>query len=364
MRILFVIEHYYPYLGGAEKLFQQVAEAFVEEGHQVSIVTTLFNQELQRQEIVNGVEIKRLSCRSRFLFTFLSIPLVWKHASTADLIFTTTYNAALPGWIVGKLKRKKTILVFHEYWGRLWFSLPYLSQLQRVLFFTYEWLIVHLPFYRYIAVSLSTQQRLIEAGIPSQRISHIYNGIDYDRLRSYQWKPEGDFNVLYFGRLGVSKGLNLLLPAWKAFKDEGYPGQLQLIIPKYPIQLYQQIIETIKKLNISEEDIQLFHELPQETLFTKVSRAHAVIIPSYSEGFCFVAAETMAIGTPIISSGKGALKEVVSGQFIEIQEHTIDGVCAALKKSIEGSWHLTPNRVFPIKESRERYVQVIASIPR
>lgn len=362
MKILFVLEHYYPYLGGAEKLFQQVAEAFVQEGHQVAVVTTLFNQALPHQETINGVEVNRLACRSRFLFTFLSMPLVWKHASSSDVIFTTTYNAALPSWIVGKLRRKKTILVFHEYWGRLWFTLPYLSPIQRVLFFAYEWLIVKLSFHRYIAVSQSTQDRLIEVGIPSKRISQIYNGIDYGRFRPFRWEPAGDFTLLYYGRLGVSKGLDLLLPAWKAFKNDGHPGQLHLIIPKYPLPLYQQMLSTIKKLNISDRDIQLFHELEQETLFTKVSKAHAVIIPSYSEGFCFVAAETMAIGTPIISSGKGALKEVVSGQFIELDQLKTDTIVQALKKASEGRWTSSPRNRFPLTQAKQAYLKLLASV--
>lgn len=362
MKILFVLEHYYPYLGGAEKLFQQVAEAFVEEGHQVRIITTLFDPALSAQETVKGVEISRLACKSRFLFTFLSLPLVWKHASAADLLFTTTYNAALPAWLIGKLRRKKTILVFHEYWDKLWFSLPYLNFFQRSLFFAYEWLIVQLPFYRYIAVSQFTRDALIQAGIPPERISQIYNGIDYDKFRSYQWAPEGEFTLLYFGRLGVSKGLDLLLPAWKAFKDLGHPGQLHLVIPKYPLPLYQRMIKVIKMLNVSENDLQLFHELPQETLFTKVSKAHAVIIPSYSEGFCFVAAETMAIGTPIISSGRGALKEVVNGPFIAIEDLTIEGICAALHEGINGNWQLAPLRKFHLKAAREQYVHFLSEL--
>ncbi|WP_367389471.1 glycosyltransferase family 4 protein [Lewinella sp. LCG006] len=362
MKILFVLEHYYPYLGGAEKLFQQVAEAFAEDGHQVTIVTTLFKRELPKQEMINGVKIHRLACQSRFLFTFLSMPLVWKHASSTDLLITTTYNAALPSWIIGKLRRKKTILVFHEYWGKLWFSLPYLNLFQQTMFFAYEWLIIHLPFYQYIAVSKSTQQRLIGVGVPRKRISQIYNGIDYNSFRSYPWAPQGDFTLLYYGRLGISKGLNLLLPAWKAFKELGYTGQLQLVIPKYPQLLYREVCDMIRKLNFSGGDVQLFHELEEHILFTQVSKAHAVIIPSYSEGFCFVAVETMAIGTPIISSGKGSLKEVVNGTFIEIRELTTEGILEALEKSIKGDWLHTPNQLFPLEEARKKYIQLISQI--
>ena len=71
MNILFVVNHFYPYIGGAEKLFFELAVRLVEKGNQVSVVTTQHDNQLPRSEKVKGISVFRIPCRNRFLFTFL-----------------------------------------------------------------------------------------------------------------------------------------------------------------------------------------------------------------------------------------------------------------------------------------------------
>ena len=130
--------------------------------------------------------------------------------------------------------------------------------------------------------------------------------------------------------MGVSKGLDLLLPAWATFVRENWQGLLQLVIPTYPTGLYQTVIQEIEALAIPSEHLELLHELERDELFGLVQQTSAVVIPSYSEGFCFVAAETMAVGTPIISSGKGALAEVVGGRFIQMEQQDTNAMSVAI----------------------------------
>ena len=64
--------------------------------------------------------------------------------------------------------------------------------------------------------------------------------------------------------------------------------------------------------------VRIFHHLSKPELIEKITQSDAVVIPSYSEGFCYAAVESVALGMPIISSGRGALPEVVSGKFITL----------------------------------------------
>ena len=43
-----------------------------------------------------------------------SIPLGIKLAKDNDIIHTTTYNAAFPAFLIGKISRKKIIITVHE----------------------------------------------------------------------------------------------------------------------------------------------------------------------------------------------------------------------------------------------------------
>ena len=355
MKIVFVLEHYYPYLGGAEKLFKQLAEALAAQGNEVIIATTKFKPELAEEEIHNGVLIRRIRCYNRFLFTIFSLPMLFRLCRQADIIHTTTYNAALPAWLVGKVYRKKTILTFHEVWGRLWFQLPFINRLQRYAFFAFENLITRLPFDHYIAVSEATSRSLQASGIPAEKIRRIYNGIDYERFKDYKHESPSLFTVMYFGRLGVSKGLDLLIPAWGVFSERHPEATLQLVIPQYPVALYQTIKQLIAT-HCQEKSIALFHDLSDHDLFHNISKVSAVVIPSYSEGFCFVAAEAAAIETPIISSGKKALAEVVSGNYLEMKDQTISALVTNLEQAYRNEWLHRPLQNFSLQRAMEYYL--------
>src|SRR4051794_38391456 len=99
-RILFVLEHFPPYIGGVETLFGQLTHALAKQGHTVCVVT-LHLRGTPAREVVNGVEIIRVRAPrpgGRYLFSLLALPEVLRRARTADLIHTTTYTAVLPAW--------------------------------------------------------------------------------------------------------------------------------------------------------------------------------------------------------------------------------------------------------------------------
>lgn len=355
MRVLFVLEHYYPYIGGAETLFQLLAEALAQRGHDITVVTTRFKPTLPQEEIIAGVKVVRVDCRNRFLFTFLSLPAIWRHAVDVDFIHTTTYNAAPPAWLVGKLRRKKLVLTFHELWGKLWFRLPFISRIAAFIYYAYEQLVRHLPFDHYVAVSQFTQSALMKAGVKSQKINQIYNGLDYADFADYQHQPPAKFVATYFGRLGISKGLNLLIPAFAKFGNKHPEVRLQLIIPKQPKGMFRQVNQLIEKSG-AKPFVDLLHELPKEKLRQTICQSSCVLIPSYSEGFCFVAAETVAMQVPIISSGQGALKETVSGTYLEMDNMSVSALANCLEKAYQNDWEIKSPQQFSLASSVEQYL--------
>lgn len=361
MKILFVLEHYHPYIGGAERLFTQLTRTLVSKGYTVTVITTLHDPSLLASEEKNGVRIVRVRCRNRYLFTLLSLPEVFRQARHCDFIHTTTYNAALPAWIVGKALNKKVVVTFHEVWATLWFKLPFIKWWQQYLFYLYEQLILKCQFDRYVAVSGYTNKSLQEAGIPAHKVVTIYNGIDYGAFRSYRSEPPKVFTYTFLGRLGISKGLDLLLPAARQFSSKYPKSKLQLILPKYPRALYRRISNWIKELEL-EDQVMLFHNLPRAQLYETMRQSSCIVIPSYSEGFCFAAAETMALGVPIISSQRGALDEVVSGRYIAMEAMNPTALTEALIKAKNGQWREKPLVRFPLDRSVEQYLEMYESL--
>jgi len=357
MRILFVLEHYYPSIGGVEKLFNSLAESLVKQGFDVQVITLRSEKDTPKEEILNEVKIKRLNLINRFFFTFFSLRPIIKLARNADIIHTTSYNAAFPAYFAAKRTGKKVIITFHEVWGKLWFKLPFVSLFSKCSFYLYEKLILRLKFDKFIAVSNSTEQRLIENGVDKDRITRLYNGIDYSQFSKTEKQPPDEFTYAFFGRLGISKGLDILIKAAKRFYLENPESRLKLIIPNKPAGIYRKVSKLINSCNLNGHIIKL-HNLHPEVLEKELLNSNCVVIPSYSEGFCYAAAEAIAMGIPVISSHQGALKEVVSGKYIQMAEMNEKALYDALIKAKNGVWDESEVKYFKLSENISNHVEL------
>ena len=370
MRILFVLENHYPNIGGVETLFKSLTESLVKEGHEITILTNKFAKHLERRVVLNGVTIIRVPFFNRYLFTLLGVFPAIRLALKNDIIHTTSYNAGVPAFFAGLLTGRKVIITFHEVWGKLWFRLPFMSKFSLSLHYLFEKALLRLPFHKYVAVSEATKASLQKGGIKSERISLIYNGIDYselERITASQNSVElvsdnsEKYRFIYFGRLGISKGLDILLDGIQLLKESGGQFNFQLVIPSEPQGFHNTILDLIKEKEISD-CVQVASDLEWNTLVKNISNSDAVVIPSYSEGFCFTAVESMGIGTPIISSSKGALAEVVSGQHLTMDTHDGQGLFTAMQGAMDGEWQNTSLRRFPLDDSIEQYLKLYSNV--
>lgn len=359
MKILFVLEYYPPHIGGVERLFSTLAESLAIEGHQVTVLTTRFSPRLTMSERRNGVHIRRIDVGSRFAFTFSAAPLAYRLAKRHDLVHTTSYNAAVPAFIAAKLSRKPVLITFHEVWGKIWFKLPFLDWVSRCLFYTYEQMILRLPLDYWVAVSDHTKHALARHGIAPERMARIYNGMSYrtDKLPAVVQGPV----FSYFGRLGVSKGIEVFLQAAAALRADGREFSLQLIIPKEPRFLRKKILGLIHSLGLSDI-LTIRHHLSESELAIRLLESLCVVVPSHTEGFGFSALEACALGVPVISSGKGALPEVVSGKFQHLDQLNARSLKNAMEKALRGQWDEQPEKRFELNETVAAYKQVYANL--
>lgn len=361
MKILFVLEYYYPNIGGVETLFKNLIEKLSQNGNEIYIITMQFDQSLALYEKTNSIHIIRIPTPSRYLFTLLALKKVFYWSSRVDLIHTTSYNAAIPAFVGSIFSRKKVIITFHEVWGKLWFKLPFISKPSAFLHFLFEQVLLKIPFHHFIAVSKYTQNKLLETGISPDKISRIYNGIDYSNHTPQQRSQSKNFHFVYFGRPGISKGLDILIQGFLPFSRENPDCSLSLVIPKNNDPVVQWISNQINKAGLTEK-IEFTGHLPQKELTELLKTAYAVIIPSYSEGFCFAAVESAAYGTPIIASPNGALPEVVSGPHIFMDTFTPQGLENALRKAKNQDWNNVPLLKFQLTETIERYTDLYRSL--
>ena len=357
--ILFVLEHYPPYIGGVEKLFGQITRSLAHRGIDVTVITTQHSKELPLREIADGVKVRRIRSFNRYLFTLAALPVVIGYARRCSLIHTTTYNAALPAFLAGRICRKRVLITVHELWDRLWLQFPWMGNITGWLHYRFEKFVIKLRYDHHIAVSRFTAHALENAGIDPEKISVIYNGVDYDEIvkKKVARPPENPRqpHFIYYGRLGHSKGIDLIIPAAKMFLEKYRDATIELILPLKPAG-FRRRVERMVRLSGFTRNIIITDSLPPHQLFTHLQKTTAVLIPSRSEGFCFAAAETAALDIPVISSNKGALTETTGGKVIVMKECNAESLCDAMESAIRGEWEIKPVKMFPLEEHVNAYL--------
>lgn len=367
-KILFVLESYFPNIGGVENLFKLLAESLVSRGFEVEVLTAKSQIPLN-QKILNGVKITQIPFRSRFIFSFVG--WIWGLSLHADIIHTTSYNAALSAFVISMLRNKKIIVTFHELWGELWYKLPFLNNLQKSIYNRYEKFIANLNFDKFIAVSDYTKESLIEAGIKAEKILRIYNGIDYDKFHAElagidNKLQKSEFTFLFTSRAGVSKGLDILVEAVKELSHIVHRTSHSYRVVVHSSDdrqfgILKKIEDKAREYNLERVSFDRSRYTDEEWI-ELVSNANCVIIPSYSEGFSFVAAETCALGVPVIHSGKGALKEVVSGKFLEFENMNPRDLAEKMKLAMQDKFDEIPLKKFELKDSVLEYIKLYSEL--
>lgn len=359
--VLFILEYFYPHIGGVETLFLSLVKELDRQGYEVTVITNRYDSSLPKTEMIGSTTIKRYSFINRYFFTFLAwIPAI-RHARMADIIHTTSFNAAVPARIAAKLTGTKSIITFHELWGDLWKTLPWISGPARVLFRYFEKWIAGLRFDKFVAVSDYTRRCLIAAGVPKERVLRIYNGIEYEGWPKQQ-KSSNDndmIDFLFFGRPSYAKGVDILLDAIDRVVENNLKASFTLILPSEKTPILRDVLLRIDK---HKEAVTIKHDLSFDQLKQEIAESDAVIIPSYSEGFCYAAVETMAIGTPIISSGKGALEEVVGGRHITMATHDGEGLYDAINRTIDAKWEEVPATQFELSDTVSTYITLYSHL--
>lgn len=364
MKILFVLDNYAPYIGGAETMFQKLAEGLAARGHNIKVVCPWIIKGTPFREQLNGVEIYRCKSGGRYLYTLFSVILIWYLAAGVDIIHTTTYNAAPGAWLVAKLKRKTVIITIHEILGKLWRK--FMGTFKAIFHWCFERMILSLSFDKFVAVSQFTGESLKRLKIRKQKVSVIYHGVDNELFDSKKYNGEEirqkldlqkNFIYLFFGRPGISKGLEYLIRAVPLIKKRIIGARLLLILAKEPQGRYKIIRRLIQDLGI-DNDIILRNPVHRQELPKYLVAADCIVIPSLSEGFGFSAAESCAMNRPVVASRVGALPEVISGRVVWVKSEDSSSIADGVFKIYQNRWQKLPSKKFYWSRSISEYIKL------
>ncbi|NWF63708.1 MAG: glycosyltransferase family 4 protein [Chloroflexi bacterium] len=117
MKILTVLTYYRPHTSGLTIYAERLARAFVQRGHQVTVMTTQYDPSLPREEIMDGVKVIRVPVVARVskgvlapTFGFVATKLVWQH----DVVQLHLPQFDAPGVAFrARLFGKPAVLTYH-----------------------------------------------------------------------------------------------------------------------------------------------------------------------------------------------------------------------------------------------------------
>ncbi|MCY4147381.1 MAG: glycosyltransferase family 1 protein [Chloroflexi bacterium] len=141
--------------------------------------------------------------------------------------------------------------------------------------------------------------------------------------------------LLFVGTLEPRKNLAGLAKAYRDLKLD-LPDAPKLVVAGRLGWHYEQVLADVSALGI-DEHILLRHAVSDEQLPAVYSRACAIILPSFHEGFGLTALEAMACGAVPIVSRVGALQEIVGGVGALVDPYNPHTIAAAMKRTLTDS---------------------------
>jgi glycosyltransferase involved in cell wall biosynthesis len=150
----------------------------------------------------------------------------------------------------------------------------------------------------YIALSQSSRRKLVEGGLPADKIVLKPNFAYPDPGPG---AGSGGYGV-FVGRLSVEKGVETLIQAWR---------HLGASIP-LTIVGTGPLADAVQAAVAKSPSIRCMPGVPLETVFSQVGEAAFLVLPSQCyENFPRVIIEAFSKGTPVIVSRLGAMAELV-----------------------------------------------------
>lgn len=149
----------------------------------------------------------------------------------------------------------------------------------------------------YIALTEFAKQKCIEGGLPADRIAVKPNFLNDD-----PGPGRGGDGALFVGRLAESKGVRVLLDAWK---------RLAGIVPLTIIG-DGPLAPEVRQATVQIPGVRWLGRQPKDAVFAEM-RAHSLlVVPSgWYEAFPMTVVEAFATGLPVVASNLGSLATLV-----------------------------------------------------
>ncbi len=194
-----------------------------------------------------------------------------------------------------------------------------------------------------VAVSDALCQRLLDLGVPKEKIRLLYNGVDLD---VFEPKPQIEARnflgiephqklILFVGNLELTKGCKELLFAFSELLKEDKNIHLHLVGRGRAEKELNQISSSAGCL----DNVHFWGEVKHDSLTQWYNAADLFCLASYNEGVPNVLLEAMACGLPVVATNVGGIPEIVSSENgLLVERNDSEGLAVALRTALAKKW--------------------------
>ena len=306
MRIAQVSPRYYPYIGGVETHVKEVSERLVKKGFEVEVLTTDPSGKLARDEIINGVKVKRFKAwapNEAYYFSRDLKKYLMKNSDSFDIVHAHSYHA-FPSLYAAQAKDENKLIFTAHFHGTG---------------HTFFRKLLHIP-YKFVGkgifekadkiVCVSNYERNLVVKhfeVNEKKVVVIPNGVNLEEFKGLKKRSKYYRAILYVGRLEKYKGVQYLVKALPKMSQD----TILEIVGKGPYK--KSLIKLISQLNIKDR-VRFSQDLPRNELLQKYADADVFVLLSEHEAYGISVAEALCAKTPCIVANTSALEEWIDDE--------------------------------------------------
>lgn len=292
-----------PKAGGAERVTEEYAKAWIEQGWEVSWLAGGF-KDAKHEEIISKIKIIRYG-NPISIYLFAPFIFLFKFYGKVNVIVDEIHGVTFlsPLWGFGTKKIAFIHEVAKEIWDEMYpFPLNIVGRfIERMSLFIYK----GVPF---ITVSESTKRDLMSYGIVGKNIYKFSNGLNLKPLRVVP-KKDKHLSLLYVSRLVKMKGIENAIKMFSLVNKKNPESNLFILGDGKP-EYVSQLKRLTEKLHL-EKKISFLGYVTEEEKIRYYQKSHFLIHTSIKEGFGLVILEANSQGTPAMVYNSAGLRDVV-----------------------------------------------------